>query len=188
MKNKNGNSQLSLIAALMMGVIDLLLVVLLVLSFLITPAKGEELKPNLSADFKESTETYGQMDRTVEYASEASVTYGAKPEATPEPEANAGGIYAGFVFPDSDTVALTDSRIQETVKDPASCRKAVNEIYARHGYAFTKQENIDYFNTYDWYRNMAKETDMSNVSRQFSDIERKNVEKLQAYENAKGWG
>ncbi len=82
-------------------------------------------------------------------------------------------------------MALTDSRIRETVKDYATCRRAINEIYARHGYAFTKQENIDYFNTYEWYKTMEKESDMTKVSRQFNSIEKSNVEKLQAYEDSK---
>ena len=84
-------------------------------------------------------------------------------------------------------MALTDSRIQETVTNASLCRRAINEIYARHGYAFTKQENTDFFNQYDWYKNMQKESDMSVVAGRFSSVEKANVEKLQAYEDSKGW-
>ena len=49
------------------------------------------------------------------------------------------------------------------------------------------KENTDYFNQYDWYRNMPKETDMSIVASEFSSVEKKNVEALQAYEDSKDW-
>ena len=56
-----------------------------------------------------------------------------------------------------------------------------------YGYQFSKQENTDYFNQYDWYRNMPKETDMNVVAAEFSSVEKKNVEALQAYEDSKNW-
>lgn len=182
------------IAAILVGVVDALLVALLVVVFLIEPVRGGSGKVNLPGNFEENAENYGQTGNGEEYASEAEISYKdpsiAKTTAG-KPEQNTGKTeedkYAGFVFPDSDTTALTDSRIKETVKDYATCRRAINEIYARHGYAFTKQENIDYFNTYDWYKNMEKEPDMTKVSRQFNSIEKSNVEKLQAYENSKHW-
>ncbi len=96
--------------------------------------------------------------------------------------------YAGFVFPDSNTVLLTSSRISSTLTDPDTCRRSINEIYARHGYLFQKQENLDYFNTYSWYKNMTKISDMTTVARQFNSVEKANVEALQAYETSKGWG
>lgn len=95
--------------------------------------------------------------------------------------------YAGFVFPDSDTTIITKTQMKATLKTRSLCRRAVNEIYARHGYQFSKQENTDYFNQYDWYRNMPKETDMSIVASEFSSVEKKNVEALQAYEDSKDW-
>ncbi len=95
--------------------------------------------------------------------------------------------YAGFVFPDSDTVLLSSDRIRSTVQDAATCRRAINELYARHGYLFQKQENVDYFNTYSWYRSMAKQSDMTAVARSFNSTEKANVENLQAYENANNW-
>ena len=96
-------------------------------------------------------------------------------------------MYSGFVFPDSDKVLLTDDRIKETVTDADTCRRAINEIYARHGYEFTMQENIDFFNQYDWYKNMDKESDMEKVSAQFSKTEKANVDKLLEFEDENGW-
>ena len=82
---------------------------------------------------------------------------------------------------------ITKTRMKETLTNKSLCRRAINELYARHGYQFTKQENTDYFNQYDWYRNMIKESDMSVVASEFSSTEKKNVEALQAYEDSKGW-
>ena len=95
--------------------------------------------------------------------------------------------YAGFVFPNSDTVIISKAEMKATLTTRSLCRRAVNEIYARHGYQFSKQENTDYFNQYDWYRNMPKETDMNVVAAEFSSVEKKNVEALQAYEDSKNW-
>lgn len=182
------------IAAILAAIVDVLLVALLVVAFLIEPVEGGSGKVNLPGDFEENAENYGQIDNSAEYASEAEVSYKSSSAAKAASEENEDNSeetedskYAGFVFPDSDTTALTDSRIRETVKDYATCRRAINEIYARHGYAFTKQENIDYFNTYDWYKNMEKESDMTKVSRKFNSTEKSNVEKLQAYEDSKNW-
>ena len=49
------------------------------------------------------------------------------------------------------------------------------------------QENIDFFNQYDWYKNMDKESDMENVSAQFSKTEKSNVDKLLEFEDENGW-
>lgn len=181
--------------AILVGIVDVLLIALLVVAFLIEPVKGGSGKVNLPGDFEENAENYGQTDNSAEYVSAAEISYkdSSAAKAAPEKEEENSeekedDKYAGFVFPDSDTTVLTDSRIRETVKDYATCRRAINEIYARHGYAFTKQENIDYFNTYDWYKSMEKESDMTKVSRQFNSIEKSNVEKLQAYEDSKNWG
>lgn len=181
-------------AAVVMGILDLLLVVLMVLILLLKPGGGQELASDLEENFSENAEEYGQDGWDTVYTAAETITYSsgttANQSETEQPETDtedADDLYAGFVFPDSDTVALTDSRIQETVTSASLCRRAINEIYARHGYAFTKQENTDFFNQYDWYKNMPKETDMIKVAAEFSTIEKENVEKLQDYENSKGW-
>lgn len=194
-KGKHKSSGTAGIVAVVFGIIDIVLIAILIFSFVVKPIKGESLKENIPVDFIENAENYGQSNGTKEYTSTASVDYTSDmtaaviPTTVPdkENEGNEEGLYAGFVFPDSNTVVLTDSQIQKKVTDQTTSRRAINEIYARHGYAFTKQENIDYFNKYDWYKNMPKESDMNKVSSQFSTIEKGNVEKLQAYENSMGW-
>lgn len=191
-KKKKEGAGAGRITAILMGVVDILLIALLVLAVLIDPNKGGAGEVNLPADFEENAESYGTRDSETEYVSEAKVSYNTSSKAKAEAEDNKESededdLYAGFVFPDSDTTVLTDSQIKETVKDYATCRRAINEIYARHGYVFTKQENIDYFNSYEWYRNMAKEPDMTKVSKMFNSAEKANVERLQAYEDSKNW-
>ncbi|MBS6194388.1 MAG: YARHG domain-containing protein [Clostridiales bacterium] len=195
MEKKKANSGAGKLAVILAGVVDIVLIALLVLAFIADPVKSGTAKANLPNDFVENASTYEEPEKIGEYASAAEVVYGASASQQKKPKeeeqgngADADNPYAGFVFPDSDTVALTDGKIQDTVKDAATCRRAINEIYARHGYAFSKQENIDYFNTYEWYKNMEKETDMAKVSKQFNSVEKGNVEKLQAFENSKNWG
>lgn len=203
MEKKDQKSTGLMIGVIVAGAVDVILAVLLVLSLLVKTGQGEDLKPELSTEFAENAETYGQVQQNGEYTAQETVQYAsgaASAQSNTQEDASnqtagadgtettdSGGIYEGFVFPDSNEVALTDSRIQETVTNASLCRRAINEIYARHGYAFTKQENTDFFNQYDWYKNMPKESDMSVVAGRFSSVEKANVEKLQAYENSKGW-
>lgn len=176
------------IFVLVFGVVDVLLAAVLVLCFVFTSSRGSALKADLPADFKENAEEYWEGGNTAEYDSSVVFSYGSDGEAVPgDVDTDMNNMYAGFVFPDSDVVVLSDSDIQSRVTSPEVCRRAINEIYARHGYAFTKQENLDYFNSYDWYRNMVKETDMGTVSSWFSVTEKQNAEKLQAYEKSQGW-
>lgn len=193
-----------MIGAVAVGVVDLILVVLLVLGALIKTDQGESLTPNLNQEFTENAEDYGQSQLNGQYTAQETVQYtsaagiqdagqtdsntSAEEKNTSDTDAQTeGDLYEGFVFPDSNVVLLTDSRIRETATNASLCRRAINEIYARHGYAFTKKENTDFFNQYSWYKNMTKESDMSKVASRFSAVEKANVENLQAYENSQGW-
>lgn len=184
---KNQSSPTMKILVIIFGAVDVLLAAVLILSFIFTSSGGSSLKADLSADFKENAEDYWEGGSKEGYASSVVFSYGSDGAAVPAGDTDGNSLYAGFVFPNSDVVVLSDSEIQSKVVSHEICRRAINEIYARYGYAFTKQENIDYFNQYDWYRNMVKETDMSVVSSWFSVTEKENVEKLQAYEKSQGW-
>lgn len=193
MKNKNSKSSPGLkIAVIAVGVVDAILLILLIVVFVLPEAGGGSVKADVPKDFSANADTYYDADYESSYSSDVSVNYagGSLTEGTPSGSDTAdadGGKYSGFVFPDSDTVLLTDERISETVTDAETCRRAINEIYARHGYQFTQQGNIDFFNQYDWYRDMTKESDMEKVSAAFSSTEKANSEKLQQYEQANGW-
>lgn len=194
MKDKKAKSSPGLIAAVIAaGVADVILLVLLVLFLVLPEAGGGSVKADVPEDFTANSDTYYDTEYESEYTSDASVSFseGSVQEGgasdTDSGDTEDGGQYSGFVFPDSDTALLTDEEISEKVTDADTCRRAVNEIYARHGYEFTQQENIDFFNQYDWYRDMDKESDMEKVSAQFSKTEKENVDKLLEYEDAHGW-
>lgn len=60
-----------------------------------------------------------------------------------------------------------------------------NEIYARHGYIFKDRDLAKYFESRSWYRKVT--SDMSVVEREFSTIEKANIETIVDYERSKGW-
>lgn len=177
------------VIAVVLGIIDVLLVVALVSTFFITGSAEKSVKANWNEKFKPNASTYEEVDETKEYRSNKKITFDGKKitSADSPTEKNVTESQAELVFPDSDKTLLTDEQINETVKDKQTLRLAINEIYARHGYQFTSEEYINHFNQFDWYKNMPKESDMNKVSAGFSETEKKNVEKLQAYSDAKGW-
>lgn len=192
-EKKKNNSGVQIMLMIIFGALDILCVLVLVFAMMHSNVSGKSVSKNLSGDFEANDDTYFDEENEQEYISSAAVAYNSGQgvvtvsQADTEETADEEDMYSGFVFPDSDQEYLTDAQIKETVKNKTLCRRAINEIYARHGYAFSKQENIDFFNSYDWYKNMAKESDMTAVSRQFSAAEKANVEKLQAFEDSKGW-
>lgn len=205
MKKEKKQSTGLTVAVVVFGIVDAVALALLVASLLISPAKGKDVEAQLPADFQENFQEYGSVDMTADYPSTATVVYGGSRSNSDQQEDSSASTpatedtddsemidtsddpYAGFVFPDSDTTVISKKRMNETLTSKSLCRRAINEIYARHGYQFSKQENTDYFNQYEWYRNMPKETDMSVVASHFTSAEKKNVEALQAYEDSKSW-
>lgn len=176
--------------AILAGVLDVLLVGILLVGLLIKPVHVKKLTPQQNENFVENAEDYyTSYDDDLEYTSDASlnISHNGSSSTVATPQTTSDDPYEGFVFPNSNTTELSDSDISATVTTDALCRRAINEIYARHGYAFSKQENTDFFNQYDWYKNMAKESDMATIARMFNAAEKANVEKLQAFENAKNW-
>lgn len=200
--NNVANSGKGRIAPVILGVIDIALIIVLVICLLPSQKVSEKLEINANKEFVENSDSYGKS-HSREYTSTMTIDYKDNtnrvlsneqhnPQEQPQSQENMSdasedSMYSGFVFPDSNIMLLTDIQISQRIINPSTCRRAINEIYARHGFAFTKQENIDYFNTYDWYKNMKKETNMDIVSSEFSSVEKANVEKLQAYEDSNGW-
>ncbi|WP_461812253.1 YARHG domain-containing protein [Faecalimonas sp.] len=170
--------------AILLAVVDLLLIVVFVATFFVGRVEGKKVKPNLDSNFKPNAVTYKEVDQTKEYKIDKQITYDGKSihtgKASVEPKAE-------LVFPESDKNLLTDEQINEKVKDQETIKLAINEIYARHGYQFTTEEENNHFNQFDWYKNMTKQADMNKVSAEFSETEKSNLEKLQAYSKSKGW-
>lgn len=190
--NEKKSSPGWLIGAIAAGVLDVVLLALLIVFLVLPEGGGGDVKADIPKDFEANADTYSDTEYESKYTSDASVNFsgGSVQQSSgddSDTKDDADGKYSGFVFPDSDKVLLTDERISKTIKDADTCRRAINEMYARYGYEFTLQENIDFFNQYDWYKNMDKESDMDKISSEFSETEKKNVDKLTMYEEDHGW-
>lgn len=174
------------------GILDVLLIIALALTFFLKEGAASDMKPDISKDFKINAENYGKSDSKEEYASNVTIVYNGsgivEEESAKKSESEKGQEESSeFVFPNSDKELLTDVQIAEKVKDKSTLRYAINEIYARHGYQFSTEEYSNYFGQFDWYKNLPKEADMNVISAGFSATEKANVEKLQAYSSANGW-
>lgn len=180
---KTDSSKKMIIVAIVLAVLIVFLAGLLLFTLIFADGKAGSMKSNLPENFSASDESYWDSDEVDLQMPEMDFVYGADTGRSDEQD----GEYSGFVFPDSHEVALTDARIEETIKDQETCQRAINELYARRGYEFTKEENMEFFNQYDWYKKLKKETDMDKVRETFSKIELENAEKLQAYAESKGW-
>lgn len=97
---------------------------------------------------------------------------------------NAGqNLQNGDIFPQSSRRLLTDLDFVPVVLSGQARDKlalARNEIYARHGLDFQKEPYRSHFYAQDWYKKLPKVTTVPDS--RLSDIERKNIEKIQAYE------
>lgn len=115
-----------------------------------------------------------------------------QPTAAPTsvPTDNGGEIPdSDFIFPQSDTQVLTDSDFLTKLTDAATCQRAINEIFARHGYEFHYDQNssdYEYFNSKSWYQAMTKK-DQSQVLAEFSQAEQANVAAISDYRTRMGW-
>lgn len=200
MNNTKKKSSAGLKACIaVMAVVDIFLlagIIMVVFSGGISGGGGTSLSDTFVANADEYFENLGEEitpeEDTIAIqksdASQGLTTETPKPSSTPGGVNEASADANGFLFPESSTKAITDEEMTAKLTDNNACRHAINEIYARHGYQFTNAEIFAYFNQFDWYKNLTKETDMSKVDVKFSVIEKQNVEKIQKYKASKGWG
>lgn len=85
-----------------------------------------------------------------------------------------------FVFSDSSYRYLSDSEVNSL--SDSDTQKAINEIYARHGNAFSTAYWRNYFNQYSWYRNYSPKRKVSQAD--CNSIEKANLNKLINHRNA----
>lgn len=91
------------------------------------------------------------------------------------------GIKDGdFIFPDSDTVPLTESNL--TGLSAWELTIARNEIVARHGWIFNRKDLQDYFNQKSWYHPVAQ----FNLDTVLSKTELNNMTLIQKYQDEHG--
>lgn len=92
-------------------------------------------------------------------------------------------VSSGYLWPtDSQYISFYDlsGLNQDTV---AAIR---NEIYARHGYAFTTSRWQNYFSGKTWYHRDSSCTE-STINARLSSLERANISTIVSYEESKGW-
>lgn len=108
--------------------------------------------------------------------SEASVSETKNQENTARTE-------AGWIFPDSNTVLLTNSDLEGLSAE--ECKIARNEIYARHGRKFNDTFLQSYFDSCEWYQGTV-EADSFN-EQELNETELANRNLIAAYEAEKGY-
>ena len=97
----------------------------------------------------------------------------------------------GFVFPDSDTRLLTTDDMFALSEDTVDWsdklfRCAINEIYARHGYTFTKSKWFSrFYNRFDWYKPSSAST--ASIAVELNRTEQENLKLLTSWESHPTW-
>lgn len=89
-----------------------------------------------------------------------------------------------FIFSNSDSEYLTKKQLRKLTKEEETIAR--NELYARKGYIFSKNEEMkEYFESQSWYVGVYE--DQEEVDAMFNDYERANKELFIEYEKDKGW-
>ena len=97
----------------------------------------------------------------------------------------------GQVFPESSEKKLTWEDLEKLSHDPVEekdklFRLAVNEIYARHGYIFSKVAWFsDFYKQFDWYKPSV--SDVSEVDKKLTAAEKENLKLLTDMESGSRW-
>ena len=104
---------------------------------------------------------------------------------TPAKNENASNPTASddFIFPQSSTRYLTESEIKAKLGTMSGyspsgsyAQDAINEIYARNGYVFQKENTSSYYNAQSWYQ-----PDPNFSAADFNDYETKNITLLKQF-------
>ena len=81
----------------------------------------------------------------------------------------------GIIFPTSSTKVISKKKI--AALSDSKLRKAINEIYARHGYKFNNKDLLEYYSKYDWYE--PTESDQQAVKDSFNSTEQTNISRME---------
>lgn len=92
-------------------------------------------------------------------------------------------VSSGYLWP-TDTQYISFSDLSGLNQDTVAAIR--NEIYARHGYAFTTTRWQDYFSAKTWYNRDSTCTE-STINGRLSSLERTNISTIVSYEESKGW-
>jgi hypothetical protein len=89
----------------------------------------------------------------------------------PEPSVN----FEGEIHPETRSKIIVESDVSDWSKE--EIQFAINEMYARHGLYFKKNEIRDFFAKHSWYR-PDPALSMDKIEEKFSEIEKRNVKLL----------
>ena len=93
---------------------------------------------------------------------------------------------ADYIIADSDTRRISESELYSLSEHESWL--ALNEIYARHGRLFAREEFANYFNSKSWYNGYIDGTVFdSNLDSYLSSIEQENIATIVAYQKKMGW-
>lgn len=84
----------------------------------------------------------------------------------------------GQLFPDSDSRYIFNDDLKDLSEN--DIRRAVNEIYARHGVEFDDSSVTDFFRAYSWYKPEVSENDFDEDT-ELNDYERANISFMRQY-------
>lgn len=83
-----------------------------------------------------------------------------------------------YIFYSSNTSYLTDSQLSNLDKNTLALAR--NEIFARHGYVFTMEPFVTYFNNKTWYN---PNPNFKGEDSELNEYEKANYRKIQEWEN-----
>ena len=87
---------------------------------------------------------------------------------------NEQGEYAGFILPDSDSRYYSKEELDEL--PTWDLYLAHNEIYARHGRKFDREDLAAYFASCDWYEPLYSPEEFDAMPSPLNEFEQKNSE------------
>lgn len=202
------NTDVKRIVAICLGAIVVVFAVVLAgLAVVTQPAKLSEAKMQENTAAAEEAKAAYSMPETDTGEEDGTGGEGSSKEL-PAFEVAAGGAGAGATAAESNTKTdgeylcsysserlMTEEdvdAINAEVYDGLPAGKSniqmvINEMYAKHGYQFKNQEIQAYFNQKAWYQNIStRNADMDAIFQGMSDIEKKNVDFLGAYNGEEG--
>jgi hypothetical protein len=92
-----------------------------------------------------------------------------EPSTPATPEYSDSDDPAQYIMPDADKRYYSKSEISSHNKD--WIQRAINELYARHGYIFKDDGEYEYFSSTDWYVPRKEKIDPKS---EFNDFEYQN--------------
>lgn len=109
--------------------------------------------------------------------------YSGSTPANPSDDYYSNAGSSTYLWP-TDSRYISRSDLSGLSRDTVAAIR--NEIYARHGYAFTTARWQNYFANKTWYHRNSNVTEKT-VNSYLSSLEKSNIATITSYEEAQGW-